>query len=55
MYTCFLKYPAYISGSLYQLYNYTVINNHLLTPPLREPHADAVWSVTDGEELRNRL
>ena len=25
------------------------------TPPLREPQADAVWSVTDGEELRNRL
>ena len=24
------------------------------TPPLREPHADAVWSVTDGDELRNR-
>ena len=25
------------------------------TPPLREPQADAVPSLTDGEELRNRL
>jgi len=25
------------------------------TPPLREPQADAAWSLTDGDELRNRL
>ena len=30
-------------------------DSHIFTPPLREPHADAVWSMTDGEELRNRL
>ena len=25
------------------------------TPPLREPQADAALSLTDGDELRNRL
>ena len=55
----------YICYQLFGIYNYCYIFSlnhldfhkviHLLAPPLREPHADAVWSVTDGEELRNRL
>lgn len=35
-------------------YNILILNTHNRAPPLREPHTDAVWSMTDGEELRNR-
>jgi hypothetical protein len=39
---------------LFTMIRTNVLNCLFRPPPLREPQADAVWSVTDGEELRNK-